>query len=130
MLPDFIYKQDLDIVSLQEVTLPEITVIQQYMAHTNLGTEGRGTAILTNDRLRVDHIKHIPSGRGVAVNLRGVWFVNVYAPSGAERKAERESFLNSDLLKILRATLAELLLAGDLNCIINTTDSTRKFSTQ
>jgi hypothetical protein len=60
MLAEFIYNQDLDIVFLQEVTCPEITAIQQYTAHTNLGSEGQGTTILTKDGLRVDHVKRIP----------------------------------------------------------------------
>jgi hypothetical protein len=49
MFVDVIYKQDLDTVFLQEVTRPEITAIQRYTTHTNLGTEGRGTAILKKE---------------------------------------------------------------------------------
>jgi exonuclease III len=124
MLAEFIYKQDVDMVFLQEVTRPEVAAIQRYMAYTNLGTEGRGTAILTKDGVRVDNIKHIPSGRGIAVDLQGVWYINVYAPSGAERKPERETFFNTDLPLILPVTPKELLLAGDFNCIINSADST------
>jgi hypothetical protein len=77
MLADFIYKQDLDIVFFQEVMSPEITAIQRHTAHTNLGTEGRGTTILTKDGLRVDNVKRIPSGRGIVVDLQGAWFINV-----------------------------------------------------
>jgi exonuclease III len=120
----FIYKQDLDIFFLQEVTRPDVTAIKRYMAYTNLGTEGRGTALLTKDGMRVDNIKLIPSGRGIAVDLQAVWYINVYAPSGVERKAERETFFNSDLPLILPVTPKELLLAGDCKCILNSADST------
>jgi exonuclease III len=89
MLAEFIHKHDLDIVFLQEVTHPEITVIQWCTAYTNLGTERRCTAILTKEGLRFDKMKCIPSGRGIAVELQGVWYLNVHAPSGAERKTEK-----------------------------------------
>jgi hypothetical protein len=72
-------------------------------------------------RLRV---KRIPSGRCIAVEIKGVWYVNVYAPSEAERKLEREQFFNNDLHLILPVTPEEILLAGDFNCIINKMDST------
>jgi hypothetical protein len=72
MLPEFIHKQDLKIVFLQDVTHPEITVIQRYTDYTNLGTERRGN-IITKEGLRVDQVKRIPSGRGISVKLQGVW---------------------------------------------------------
>jgi hypothetical protein len=75
MLANFIFKQDLDIVLLQDVMRPEITAIQRYMTHTNLRTEESGTAILTKDGLRVYHVKRIRSGRGIVVDLKGVWFI-------------------------------------------------------
>jgi exonuclease III len=74
---------------LQEVTQPGITAIQKYIARLNLGNENRGTAILTRDGITVTQIKRIPSGRGMAMEINGVWYINVYAPSGAERKLER-----------------------------------------
>jgi endonuclease/exonuclease/phosphatase family metal-dependent hydrolase len=52
----------------------------------------------------------------------------VYAPSGAERKLERERFFNNELPLILPVTPAEMLLAGDFNCIINKLDSTGNVS--
>jgi hypothetical protein len=36
------------------------------------------------------------------------------------RKKDRENFINSDLTLLLPATRAELLLAGDFSCILNT----------
>jgi hypothetical protein len=55
------------------------------------------------------------------VKLQEVWYINVYAPSGAEK---RENFFNSDLNLLLRAPPAELLLVSDFNRILNTNDST------
>jgi exonuclease III len=57
MLAEFIYKQDLDIILLQEVTNQNITMVQRYIAYTNLVTEGRGMVILTKDGLQVEQVK-------------------------------------------------------------------------
>ena len=48
----------------------------------------------------------------------------IYAPSGAEKKAERERFYTNDLPHILPTTKSDMLLAGDFNCILETNDST------
>jgi exonuclease III len=53
MLETFIHKHEIDVILLQEVTQPDITTIQQYTTHTNVGTERRDTEILTRDGLIV-----------------------------------------------------------------------------
>ena len=47
MLGDFLHKQEIDIIFLQEVTQPILHTLRGYAAHTNVGTNGRGTAIVT-----------------------------------------------------------------------------------
>ena len=74
--------------------------------------------------MRVERLKRIPSGRGIAIEVNSVWYINVYAPSGAEKKKERESFFNTELPMLLPDSPAEMLLAGDFNCILNRADST------
>jgi exonuclease III len=123
MLAEFIYKQDLDIILLQEVTNQNITMVQRYIAYTNLGTEGRGTAFLTKDGLQAEQVKCSPSGKGIA-KLRGVWYINVYIPSGAEKQTERENFFNTEIIMTLPTTPDKTLIAGDFNCTINNNDST------
>jgi hypothetical protein len=56
------------------------------------------------------------------VEIKGVWYVNVYAPSGAERKLEREQFFNNERPLMLPVTPEEIPIAGDFNCIINKMD--------
>jgi exonuclease III len=58
--------------------------------------------------------------------IQRTWIVNIYAPPGAERKPERESFYNSDLPHLLSTTKTKPLLAGDFNCIRNSIDSTEQ----
>jgi exonuclease III len=56
--------------------------------------------------------------------FNGTWFVNIYAPSGAAKKQERESFYNTDITYLLSATHSDLILAGDFNCAIAQADAT------
>jgi exonuclease III len=63
--------------------------------------------------LVLSDIKRLPSRRGIAPNYNGVWIINIYAPSGAEKKNERESFYNKDMTTLLPSTHTEMLLAGD-----------------
>jgi endonuclease/exonuclease/phosphatase family metal-dependent hydrolase len=124
MLEVFLYKNDIDIVLLQEVTLPNITAVHRYTAHINIGTEGRGTAILMKAKLTARNVKRSHTDRGIALEFNRMWIINVYATSGAERKTEREAFFNKDLPLLLPPVPTDTMLAGDFNCIFNADDST------
>ena len=92
MLADFLKRQDIDIALVQEVTHNEFTNIHEYNAIVNEGTDKRGTAILVKTGLQIQDIKRMPSGRGIAAMFQGIWIINIYAPSGAEKRVEREYF--------------------------------------
>jgi hypothetical protein len=94
----------------------------------NLGNERSDTTIPTTDGITVLQIKRIPSGRGMEMEIKGVWYINVYAPSGVERILERERFFNNELLLILPVSPAEMLLVGGFNSNINKLDSTGNVS--
>jgi len=44
----------------------------------------------------IQNIVRLPTGRGIAAEFQGVLLVNIYAPSGAERRQEREAFFKND----------------------------------
>jgi hypothetical protein len=66
----------------------------------------------------------IPTGRGIAVKIEDTWILNIYAPSGTTRKAEREQFFNTEVTHIMPTTHQRIILAGDFNCTIAPTDCT------
>jgi len=70
----------------------------------------------------------MPSGRGIATTLQGVWLVNIYAPSGAEKKQGREAFFNIDLPHLLKEIPTTIILGGDFNCVLAKTDCTGHFN--
>jgi len=65
MLEEFLYKHDIDLALLQEVTNSKITTIQRYTSYINIGTEGGGTAILAQDSYLLTNTQRIPTGRGL-----------------------------------------------------------------
>ena len=50
--------------------------------------------------------------------------VNIYAPPGASKRREREYFFNNELPYLLDMASADILLGGDINCVLETGDST------
>ena len=124
MLEYFLWTNDIDIAVLQEVTGPHLVSIRRYTKHANIGTERRGTAILTKDGLILTDVRCLPSGRGIAAMYNGTCRVNLYAPSGAGRKEEREGFYNVDVPYLLPATQTGVILAGDFNCLLSHSDTT------
>jgi len=93
MLTNFLLGQDIDITLLQEVANDDLSNIYGYSAHINEGIEKSGTAILMKERISINNIKILPSGCGIAGLFENTWTINVYAPSGAEKRQEREKFL-------------------------------------
>jgi hypothetical protein len=49
MLEEFLYKHDIDLALLQEVTNTNITMFRRHTAHINIGHRGSGDAILAKD---------------------------------------------------------------------------------
>jgi exonuclease III len=124
MLEELLRKHDIDIAVLQEVTDQRINTIRRNNTHMNERTEGRGTAIAVKEGIHATDIKRLPTGRGIAAKINGIWIVNTYAPSGAKKKQERVYFYSTDLTYILPLTYTDMIIAGDLNCTLKKEDST------
>jgi len=91
MLEDFMRRQEIDLMLLQEVTHVNISMIGNYTAHINIGTDGRGNAILVKEGLTLTNIQRVPSGRGIAATLHGILIVNTkYIPTIGIRKETRK----------------------------------------
>jgi hypothetical protein len=71
--------------------------IPGYNTHINIGASIRGTAVLARGTLHLTNITNLPSGRAMAADYKGIRLINVYAPSGTARRADREQFYTSEL---------------------------------
>jgi exonuclease III len=122
MLDEFTHKQDVDIAPLQEVTHDNFDTVRGYNAILNIGMEKRGTAILAKWEHTLREIKRLPSGRSIAATLLDVWIINVYAPSGAEKRHDREIFFNQGITYLFPTSSTRLIMAGDFNCVTSSVD--------
>jgi len=120
ILEDYLYKHDM----LQEATNPKITTIQRYTQYINVGTEGRGAAILFKGCYLITNIQRIPTGRGISAHFNGIRIIKTYAPARSEKKRECEDFYNGGVASILINSSDNMILAGDFNCVLTTSDCT------
>ena len=120
MLEEFLRKQEKTLHSYRK--LPNLNTLNRYAAYINEGTERRGSTILAREGTTLTN--RLPSGRGIAAMYHGIWLVNIYAPSGAAGRNERQTFYNSDLTYLLPAAHSEMILVGDFRCVLSNTDCT------
>ena len=60
----------------------------------------------------------------MVAEINGTWIINIYAPSGAEKRAERERFFTNEVPVLMPPVRRDIILAGDFNSIIDKRDST------
>jgi exonuclease III len=84
--------------------------------------------MVTTNKITITNITRLASGRGIAAEYRGIWLVNVYAPSGTAKRQVRERFYNDELPYLLRVSPSNMIIGGDFNCLLNQTDSTGHFN--
>lgn len=121
MLEDFLRREEIDILLLQEITHPNFDAFLSYKTYINVGTVGRVTALVSRDEIKITNVTRQPSVRGIAAEYRGMCLANIYAPSGAVQRQERECFCNSELTYLLRASPSSMIVGLDFNCVTNKT---------
>jgi exonuclease III len=69
-------------------------------------------------------VRHTPTGRGITAHYENIQIVNIYAPSGSEKRRDRDKFFNTEVPQLLSHTQQHILLAGDFNCVLDKADCT------
>ena len=75
------------------------------------------TYLLTN-------IQRIAAGRGMSAHFNGIRIITIYAPSGSEKKREKEEFYNGEVARLPTHSSDNAVLAGDFNCVLTPSDCT------
>jgi len=92
MLTEYIRRHDIDIVFLQEIRNPKLLTMAGYVIYYNIGSFMRGRAIVARKDIALMNMKKLPSGRAIAAEYRGLYIVNINAPSGTANRAEPNTF--------------------------------------
>ena len=104
MLEDFLRRQEIDFLFLPEVVHSTVDTLCSYKTHINVGTAGRGTAMVTRNEIMITNITRLLSGRGITAEYMCIWLVKVYVPAGTAKRQERERFYKIELSYLLRAS--------------------------
>ena len=130
-LSTLITTQNLDIIFLQEVRLSSEQIELQlgrlgFKAAVNIDSEcptTPGTAIVWRSSLPVVDICVLVCCRAQVARLGNYMLLNIYAPSGAERKHERNRFFGQEIFQSLQLGNKDMcVLGGDFNCVLNAQD--------
>ena len=78
---------------------------------------GPGTAITMRDTIPLQRRSKLSSGRGTAVENDDTLFVNIYTPSGNNKRQERGAFYSTELTILLRRMPQHCFLGGNCNCV-------------
>ena len=126
MLRQFITRCQFDIVLLQEVAVTSFN-FYGYKEVTNIGQTRRGTAILFKETIPLTSFRRTPCGRAVSCKFGPVTLINIYAPSGSDKRKERNDFYRLVLPEVFQLAVDNIVLAGDFNCVQKATDCSGEF---
>lgn len=93
LLSQCLRNMDIQIGLLQEVGTSELHNIFGYNIESNVLPDERGTAVVIQDHIPYKDVIKLPDGRGIALRVENIHIVNVYAPSGSQKRRERQKFL-------------------------------------
>ena len=132
-LIDFMLLERLDIILVQEHNIKDLSRLEYIDKHYNILLNASfllkgGTAILVNRVSSVKILKHEMDVKRQILSAECEIFdtvlqmINVYAPSGNNKKKGRDDLFQNDLLYFVRKNLRNLILGGDWNCITSMRD--------
>ena len=108
---------------------PELLPMPGYDIYYSIGSDMRGRAIVALNDIVLMNINKLPSGRAIAAECKGLYIVNIYAPSGTEKRTEREYFYNVDVPQLLQIRHGEIIIGSDFNCVLVPADTSGNFHT-
>ena len=121
----------LDIIFLQEVKLTDEELSSKverlgYKCTVNINKDDiskPGTAIVWRSTLAIREVNSLVTCRAQLALLDGYVLLNLYAPSGSDKKYERGAFFSQELFRAFNLYPdAEWLVGGDFNCVLHRSD--------
>ena len=118
ILLNFFLQKDLHIVCLQEITFNHCPIFTQYFdMYTNLGPRKLGTAILVRHGFCAGNVQTEPEGRLISLQVSGLTFMCIYAPSGESFKTARDLFFRITVPAYFTRCKTPVIILGDFNAV-------------
>ena len=121
-----------DIVFLQEVRISDSQIEAllsglDYKAKANIDPENPskpGTAMIWKVDLPFTWVGDVVTCRAQLAMLGSYPLVNLYAPSGSDKRGQRREFFGQEIFRILRSLGGgqSPIIAGDFNCVLKPAD--------
>jgi len=96
---------------------------------TTSGQTCAGHAIVARNDILLMNMNKLPSERAIAAESKGLYFVNIYAPSGTAKRTEREYFYNVEVPQLLQIGHGEIIIGSDFNCVLDPADTSGNIHT-
>ena len=121
----------LDIIFLQEVKMTDEELASKigrfgYECKVNINIEDLskpGTAIVWRSTLSIKEVNTLVTCRAQVALLDGYALLNIYAPSGSDKKYERGAFFSQELFRAFYLhPEAKWIVGGDFNCVLQRSD--------
>ena len=116
----------LDIILLQEVRITDEQINQQLANHgftgmVNIDAENPltpGTALVWRSTLPIKQVSAVVPCRVQLALLGSYSILNIYAPSGSDKKVERGFFFAREVFQAFSLGSSSWILGGDFNCVL------------
>ena len=130
-LSSILVNTNLDVAFLQEVRISDEQLSVQvgkygYIGKVNINIDDAskpGTAIVWRSSLPVKDVASIVTCRAQVAYLGGYALLNLYAPSGSDKRYERGIFFSKEIFRALSLhSESTWIIGGDFNCVLGTID--------
>ena len=135
-LIDLLRTENPELVFLQETShtseeLSNLVGHLGYSGYTSMQDQGQpGVGVIYKDTVTILEFHVWQPGRLLFVRLENISFVNIYAPSGANKKHERNIMFSETLFRNLSVKSLLPVIVGDFNCILSAKDTTANFESK
>ena len=121
---NFFKLNGLDIICMQEMNFNKCRFLEQeYIIISNCQPNKSGVGIAIKKDLKFSKILKDVEGRILKCEVEGLNIINIYAPSGREKREERKTFYSKTILPYLQNLEEATILLGDFNAVEDENDA-------
>ena len=109
---------ELDIICFQEMNFKTCPMLEsEFSLISNIGINGSGVGVAIKKNIKFDQVVKDGEGRILKCKVAGLNLVNIYAPSGREKREERNAFFQRNITPYLTSLKGPVMVMGDFNSV-------------